>query len=119
MSNIICIFVILALLIPAALSSLKHMRGEGDCCGGPKEKVPKKKLAGKKLYDYVISIEGMHCDACKNRIIRKINSMDGLVCKVSLSKKQAIVSCYEDTAADLIKDQIEMLDFKVVKIDKR
>ena len=115
-ANIIIVVLLVIILIPAIRTSLTHMKGEGDCCGGPKEKVPKKKIDGQKLGDYIVQIEGMHCQNCKNRIERKLNELDGVVSKVNLEKKEARVSYYQQVDQATICDVIERLDFKVVSI---
>ena len=115
-TDIICIIVIVIILIPAVLSTVKHLKGEGECCGGPKEKSVKKKIKGTKLKELTVSIEGMHCTNCKNRIEKNLDLLDGVVAKVNLEKKQAKVSLYSDVSAELIRETIEKLDFKVTDI---
>ena len=119
MTNIIIGILLIIILIPAVLTTVKHMKGEGDCCGGPKEKVPKKKIEGQKLGDYVVQIEGMHCENCKNRVERKLNELDGIVSKVNLAKKMAVVSYYQEIPEDKIIEVIEKLDFHVAGIQKK
>lgn len=87
--NWIAIVIIVIILIPAIRTTVKHMKGEGDCCGGPKEKVPKKKMDGPKLRELTVHIEGMHCQNCKNRIEKHVNELDGVICKVKLNKKNS------------------------------
>ena len=118
-STIIAIIIIIIVLIPAVRGCIKHFKGEGDCCGGPKEKVPHKKIKGQKLYDYVATVEGMHCDNCKNRIERHLNELDGVVGKVNRATKTAVASCYKEVDMELIKKTIEDLDFTVTNIEKR
>ena len=118
-STITAIIILIIILIPAVRGCIKHFKGEGDCCGGPKEKVPRKKIKGKKLYDYVMTVEGMHCDNCKNRIIKHLNELDGVVAKVDRSTKTAVASCYGEVDAELVKKTIEDLDFTVTKMEKR
>ena len=84
---------------------------------GPKEKVPKKKMDGPKLRELTVHIEGMHCQNCKNRIEKHVNELDGVICKVKLNKKIAVVSLYKDVDESLIKDTIEKLDFTVVGME--
>ena len=120
--NWIAIVIIVIILIPAIRTTVKHMKGEGDCCGGPKEKVPKKKVPkkkmdGPKLRELTVHIEGMHCQNCKNRIEKHVNELDGVICKVKLNKKIAVVSLYKDVDESLIKDTIEKLDFTVVGME--
>ena len=105
--NWIAIVIIVIILIPAIRTTVKHMKGEGDCCGGPKEK----------LRELTVHIEGMHCQNCKNRIEKHVNELDGVICKVKLNKKIAVVSLYKDVDESLIKDTIEKLDFTVVGME--
>ena len=44
--TLLIVVILIIVLIPAITSTWKHMKGEGDCCGGPKEK-PVKKTARK------------------------------------------------------------------------
>ena len=119
MTNIIIVVLLILILIPAIKTTITHMKGEGDCCGGPKEKVPKKKIDGQKLGEYLVKIEGMHCENCKNRIEKHVNELDGIICKVNLAKKQATVSFYEEVPEEKIVEAIEKLDFKVVLIERK
>lgn len=41
MEDLLIIGVLIVILIPAVKSTITHLKGEGSCCGGPKEKVPK------------------------------------------------------------------------------
>ena len=79
--------------------------------------VPKKKMDGPKLRELTVHIEGMHCQNCKNRIEKHVNELDGVICKVKLNKKIAVVSLYKDVDESLIKDTIEKLDFTVVGME--
>ncbi len=115
--NIIIAVILIAILIPAIKSTYDRMAGKKTCCGS-KEQVPKKKIKGQKLYDVAINIEGMHCDNCKNRITKKLNEMDGVVCNVSLPRKRAVVSLYKDVEWDALKRAIEQLDFTVTNMEK-
>ena len=44
--TLLIVVILIIVLIPAITSTWKHMKGEGDCCGGPKEKPVKKKIDG-------------------------------------------------------------------------
>ena len=59
--TLLIVVILIIILIPAIVSTLKHMKGEGDCCGGPKEKPVKKKIDGPKHRELVVHIDGMHC----------------------------------------------------------
>ncbi|MCR5587117.1 MAG: heavy-metal-associated domain-containing protein [Lachnospiraceae bacterium] len=114
--DLIIVVILIAILIPAIKSTITHMKGEGACCGGPKEKPVKKKIPGKPKKQYTVYIEGMHCDNCKNRVEKNLDKIEGVVAKVKLSRNLAKVLVYDDTPESVIKETIENLDFKVTKI---
>ena len=112
---IVCILVII--LVPAIRSTVSHMKGEGACCGGPKDKPVKKKLPGKPRAKLIVHIEGMQCDNCKYRVERHLDELDGVIAKVKLSKNIAEIFLYQDVDEEQIKSTIEKLDFRVTGID--
>ena len=116
-STLIILIILIAILIPAIRSTVTHLKGEGACCGGPKEKAPKKKIKGTPVKELTIHIDGMHCVNCKNRIERKLDELDGVVAKVNLDKKLAEVSLYKEIDPETIKNIIEGLDFTVTGMD--
>lgn len=117
--TLLIVVILIIILIPAIASTLKHMKGEGDCCGGSKEKPVKKKIDGPKLRELVVQIDGMHCQNCKNRIEKHLDELDGVVAKVNLNKKQAVVSIYKEISDSVIRDVIEGLDFTVVSMEQK
>lgn len=93
MGNVIIIAVLVIIVVYAVVSSRKHFKGEGGCCGGGGGDIAvRKKLENPKIGEYIIHIEGMTCDNCRIRVENAINKLDGVYAKVSLKKKQAIVS---------------------------
>ncbi|MDO5154723.1 MAG: heavy metal-associated domain-containing protein [Eubacteriales bacterium] len=112
----VIILILIVMLIPAVKSTIKHMRGEGACCGGAKEKPVRKKIKGKKQSELIVKIEGMHCVNCKNRIENHLNALDGVVAKVSLEKKQARVLLYQEVDHTKITEVIEALGFAVTEL---
>ena len=116
MENLIIVVVLIIILVPAIKSTVTHMKGEGSCCGGPKEKVPRKKLPGSPKKVYTVEIEGMHCNNCKNRIEKNLNAIDDVIAKVKLSRNTAKVEVYDSTPESVIRETIEKLDFKVKSI---
>ena len=111
--------ILIVIMIPAVKGTIAHLKGEGSCCGGPKEKPVKKKIQGEKLGELLVKIDGMHCVNCKNRIEKHLDELDGVVAKVNLEKKQAVVSLYEDVNQEIIRDVIEKLDFHVVSMEEK
>lgn len=107
MSNLIVIVVLMVIVAWAVKESVRHMHGEGGCCGGGScersAKPEKKRLEGPVLHSYDFQIEGMHCENCAAKVTRAINAIDGAAADVSLRKKHAHVDCDRDlTPATII-----------------
>lgn len=119
MGNIIVIVIIVVIAFFALKSSLKHFKGQGGCCGGSCDIKPEnKKLEGKKIEGKIVSIEGMHCDHCKNSVEKSINAIEGAVAKVNLGKKIAVVSMDRHIDDSLLISAVEKAGFKVVSIEE-
>ncbi|MCD7800664.1 MAG: heavy-metal-associated domain-containing protein [Ruminococcus sp.] len=117
-STAIVLLIIIVIVVLAIKPSIKHMKGQGGCCGGGDVPKPKKKrLDSPIVATKILTIEGMHCDNCKNRVEKAINSLDGAVGKVNLKKKVAKVSMSHIIDDDTLKSVIESLDFKVTQIE--
>lgn len=117
--NIIVIAVLVILVLVAVLSSRKHLKGEGGCCGGGGGTIAQtKELEEPPVGEKWIRIDGMHCENCKNSIERAVNRLDGVVCKVNLKKKTAVVTYSKEPDDDELRSAIERLDFKVVSISE-
>ena len=67
----------------------------------------------------IISIGGMHCENCKAAAERRINRMDGALCKVNLSKKTALIKLSRNISDEELTEAITALDFTVEKIVTR
>ena len=115
MKDLIIVAIIAALLVVGVIYTRKHFRGEGGCCGGSPVKKQSKKISksiGKKRF----LVEGMTCENCKNRIEKAINALEGVVGKVSLSKKEVVVSYNREVTDEEIIQVIEKCGFKVRKM---
>lgn len=115
MENIIILLIIAVLAVIGVVSARKHFRGEGGCCGGGGDYVPRKKLSqviGKKT----VTVEGMTCEHCKARVERAINDLDGLAAVVKLKKKQVQVSMARDASDEEIRAAIERAGYHVTGI---
>ncbi len=117
MENIIIIAVLAVVLFFALKGTVKHLKGEGACCGGAKTiKEPDKKLSGPVINKKVFRIDGMHCQSCANRVKRAINGIDGVSAKLDLIKREAVVKYEKEVADETLVKEIENLGYKVVSI---
>lgn len=117
MENIIITVIIGVLLFFGIRSTIKHMKGQGACCGGGSTTVkPKKKKLNKVIGKKIVKIDGMHCEQCSNRIIRGINALEGVAAKVNLGKKEAVISYEKELDDEVIRNTIESLGYEVLEI---
>ena len=116
-TNIIIVLILIAILIPAVKSSITHMKGEGECCGGPSERPIKKKISGTPESTMTVHIDGMSCDNCRIRVENRLNELSGVVAKVDLKKKAAKVSLYESVDEQTIRGAIEKAGYTVASVE--
>jgi len=117
-STVIASVFLILILIPAIRGCITHLKGEGSCCGGTRQKPSSKKLQDPVLAKYRIEIEGMHCDHCSTRIQNELNRLDGISAKVSHTRKNAVVLCSREISPDRLKECIENLSYTVTGIKK-
>ena len=115
MGDIIIVLIVAVGLFFGVREALKRSRN--GCCGGSMPKAPQKELEGEKVGEKIVTIEGMHCENCKNSVERQINRIDGAVAKVDLKKNIARVSLSRMVEDEELIRAVERADFKVVKIE--
>lgn len=114
MGDLVIIFIVAAGLFFGVRATIKHMKGQGGCCGGGKvPKMAKKTLNGKKIAEKILSIEGMHCENCKSQVERQINRIDGAAADVNLRKHIAVVSMERMVSDEELVTAVEKAGFKV------
>lgn len=122
-ATIVIIIIILAAAGFGIRASMKHFRGEGGCCGGscsvPEEPPERKSLSGPKLGEKVIHIEGMHCENCKNKVIRALNRLEGVSAEADLESGTATVSYDREIAEETLRFTVETLDYRVTGIEEQ
>ena len=114
MENAILISILVVIALLAMLGVANRLRGKGrGCCGKSGSYKPKKKRLSKVIYEKVFSVDGMHCEHCKARVEGAVNDLDGVSCRVDLSRKEATVS-YEIPIDDArIVKRIEQAGYAV------
>lgn len=112
MESYIIIGILAVIVVLAVISSIKHFKGEGGCCGGGSYKLKKKKLKGVK-YQKTFKVGGMHCEHCKNRVEEVVNDIKGVAGRVNLKKGELTVSYAEDVDDEVIKAKIEKAGYAV------
>lgn len=116
MENFIIIGVLAVILILGLRSTFKHFKGEGGCCGGGSSEPPSKKKLKNVIATKIVTVEGMTCENCKNRVERCINEIPGAAAKVNLKKKQVTVSLETEVSDEQIRSAIEKRGYDVLEI---
>ncbi|MBQ7932714.1 MAG: heavy-metal-associated domain-containing protein [Clostridia bacterium] len=112
MTDIIIIAVVIVIAAIGIRSTITHFKGQGGCCGGGDYKPRKKKLKNI-LYTKTFTVDGMHCDHCKNRVEEVVNDMAGIAGKVDLKKGELTVSYAEKVNDERIIARIEKAGYTV------
>ena len=118
--NYVLIAVIAAAAVGGIVSVVKHARGQGACCGGGGGIIDtdeKKTLEGPVREKYVLHIEGMHCDNCRRAVERRLNRIEGAVCRVDLKSRTATVLCDRPVDPQQLRLAVTMLDYQVTGIE--
>ena len=114
--DLILYAIVIALVVFCGFKSLKHFRGEGDCCGGSSVSAEKKKLDGKVIGKKTMKIEGMHCKNCSARVQSQLNKIDGVSAEVSLKKNTAVIQFDREVEDTLLIDAVEKIGYKVISL---
>lgn len=118
MINYIIVAILVVVFYFALRSGAKHFRGQGGCCGGSTYKAHRKKLktvTGKKT----VTVEGMSCQHCVNKVMEAVNSIDGASAVVKLKKGVVVVSLEHPISNEIIKSAIEKAGYKVTGIQEK
>ncbi len=102
-ANIITVIVLIGVIAVCFKATLKHMKGEGSCCGGgeSEKKVKKKKLSSvsdTKLY----RVLDMKCVNCEVKVHNALNELEHINADVNYKKKEVIVKSDEAISSEVI-----------------
>lgn len=120
MGTIIIVAILVVVAVVAARSGMKHMKGEGGCCGGGGDAVSEqhKTLKGAKIGEKTVYIEGMMCDNCRKHVEKQLDKIDGAVAHADWKKGIAIVSYDRAVSDDAIRQALAWTDYKVTSIEE-
>lgn len=106
MENIVIIVIVLVIIGIAIVPAVRHLKGQGGCCGGGGFTPKKKKLSGV-CYEKKFRVEGMHCDHCRGRVEEVVNDMTGIAGRVNLKKRELTVLYAQDVPDEQIIARLE------------
>lgn len=116
MGTYIVVAILVIAIVFAVRGSMKHVRGEGACCGGgslPKVKAQRIRqcVAVKRIV-----IEGMSCDNCRKRVENSLNELNQVSARVSRKDNTATVKLGEHVPDEALRGAIEKAGYKVSSI---
>lgn len=114
--DIIIGLIIVVLIAYGAYKMYLQLSGKKTCCGGSKEIVKSNKV-NNTIGSKTVHIKGMHCDHCKNTVIKTFNEIQGVSTVVDLEKKIAVISFEHEISNELIQQMISKKGFEVTQID--
>ena len=92
----VIIVLILAVIIAFAVKSVIHRIRHGSSCCGERD-TPQKKVKVKDKnkshypFQYILSVDGMHCSNCTRHVENALNSLEGIWATADLQEKEVIV----------------------------
>lgn len=116
MGTYIVVAVLVVAIVFAVRGSMKHVKGEGGCCGGGSVPKVKKQRIKQSVAVKRIVIEGMTCDNCRKRVENSLNELNQVNAKVSLKDNTATVKLGEYVPDEMLRGAIEKAGYKVSSI---
>ncbi len=119
MATVIIVIVIVIFMVFAVKGTLKHLRGEGGCCGGGSMPRVKKQRLDQVAAVKCLKIEGMHCDNCRRRVENCLNQLEQVNARVNLEKKEAVVKLGAEVPEETLRTAVEKAGYQVTSITDR
>lgn len=118
---IICI-VLAGIIVLGVRNYRKNLRS--GCCGSGGDAAPKKiRVQDRDLSHYPIEktlmINGMTCSNCVTHVQNALNSLDGVLSKVDLGKKNAVVHMKHDLSDQLLRKTVADAGYTVGTVSVR
>lgn len=114
--NYVIIAILVVMIAIGIVYTKKHFSGESGCCGGGGYKVKKKHLPNV-IFTRKFTVDGMHCENCKQRVEEIVNDISDVSGSVYLKKKELTVSYAKDVDNSIIIQRIEKAGYKVTAQD--
>ncbi|HIU14814.1 MAG TPA: heavy-metal-associated domain-containing protein [Candidatus Ventricola intestinavium] len=119
MANTIIVVVLVAVLVIGVKSYARKLAH--GCCGSGDDAPKKVRVADKNPAHYPycvrVSIEGMTCSRCRQRVEDALNRIEGVFAQVSLRESSATVRMKRPVSADEMRRVIAQAGYQAVKIE--
>jgi len=117
----ILIIVALVLIILFAIKSVIHRIRHGSACCGERD-APQKKVKVKDKnkshypFQYILTVDGMHCSNCTRNVENALNSLDGIWATADLQDKEVIVLSKQIRENSELEKIVAQAGYTVLKI---
>lgn len=121
MQNVLIVLAILVICVIAVVSYRKKLKN--GCCGGGDTNAEKKVRVAdrnKEHYPYTVrlTIDGMTCGNCAQRVENALNRLDGVWATVDLSERSALVRSKTELSDDLLRKTVSDTGYTMLKCEK-
>lgn len=112
MTDYLILGVIAVAVMIGLISTARHFKGQGGCCGGGGYR-PKRKKLKHIQYQKTFLIQGMHCDHCKARVEEVVNDIPGVAGQADYKKGELKISYEKEVPDDLIRSRLHRAGYPV------
>ena len=121
MQNVLIVLAILAVCAIGVVSYRKKLKN--GCCGGGDTNAERKVRVAdrnKAHYPYAVrlTIDGMTCGNCAQRVENALNRLDGVWATVDLSERSALVRSKTELSDDLLRKTVLDTGYTMLKCEK-
>lgn len=67
----------------------------------------------------ILTIDGMHCEHCQNKVQKALNAIPGVSAKVDLKKKQATLELSQDVLDNAFEEALKEAGFTLVAVKEK
>ena len=123
MGTIFIILVIIVIVFFAIKGTVKRVRHGSACCGerdaAEKKIQPADKDKSHYPYEYVLSVDGMHCSNCTRHVENALNSIEGVWATANLEKKSVTVLSKMELDSSDLESEVRDAGYTVLVVTKK
>lgn len=120
MGSILIIAALVVIILFAIKSVIHRIRHGSACCGerdAPQKKVKvKDKNKTHYPFQYILTVDGMHCSNCTRNVENALNSLEGIWATADLQNKEVIVLSKQIRENSELEKVVAQAGYTVLKI---
>lgn len=122
MGNVLVVTILILIIGAAVYGTVKRIRFGSSCCGerdpGEKKIRVRDRNRSHYPYEYILSVDGMHCSNCARRIENAFNKEGGRWATADIGRKEVrLLSKHEETESEL-SDITSSAGYTMLKMNK-